>query len=61
MLPVVEPSAQTAVLAAATRATTTVLFGTYFLPAAVTLAGFVWMIVTVGGRRFALRALDRRR
>lgn len=30
---------------------TTVLFGTYFVLAAVTLAGFVWMIVTVARGR----------
>jgi len=50
LLPVVDPSAQSAVLATATRATT-VLFGTYFVLAAVTLAGFVWMIVTVARGR----------
>ena len=50
LLPVVDPPAQAAVLETATRATT-VLFGTYFVLAAVTLAGFVWMIVTVAGGR----------
>src|SRR5262245_26682302 len=50
LLPVVEPTAQAAVLETATRATT-VLFGTYFVLAVVTLAGFVWMIVTVARGR----------
>jgi len=38
------------VLATATRATT-VLFGTYVVLAAVTLTGFIWMIVTVARGR----------
>jgi hypothetical protein len=50
LLPVVDAPAQAAVLETATRATT-VLFGTYFVLAAVTLAGFVWMIVTVSRGR----------
>ena len=50
LLPVVDAAAQTAVLETATRATT-VLFGTYFVLAAVTIAGFVWMIVTVARGR----------
>jgi hypothetical protein len=50
LLPAVDAAAQAKVLEAATRATT-VLFGTYFVLALVTVAGFVWMIVTVARRR----------
>jgi uncharacterized protein DUF6796 len=50
LLPIVEESAHSAILEAATRATA-VLFGTYFILALVTLAGFVWMIVTVASGR----------
>lgn len=50
LLPVVDASAQTAILDTATRATT-VLFGTYAVLVLVTLAGFVWMIVTVASGR----------
>jgi hypothetical protein len=50
LLPELEPPAQAAVLETATRATA-VLFGTYFILAAVTIAGFIWMIVTVARGR----------
>jgi hypothetical protein len=46
LLPVVDASAQTAVLEAAVRSTT-ILFGSYGVLVVVTLAGFIWMIVTV--------------
>jgi hypothetical protein len=46
LLPVVDGVSQAAVLDSATRATT-VLFGTYAVLALLTIAGFVWMIVTV--------------
>ena len=50
LLPLVDAPAQRAVLETATRATM-VLFGTYFVLAAITIAGFVWMIVTVARGR----------
>ena len=50
LLPVVDAPAQRAVLETATRATM-VLFGTYFVLAAITIAGFIWMIVTVARGR----------
>jgi hypothetical protein len=46
LLPMVDASAQAAILEAATRATS-VLFGTYAVLAIATVAGFIWMIVTV--------------
>jgi hypothetical protein len=46
LLPAVDPPAQAVILETATRATT-VLFGTYAVLAVLTIAGFVWMIVTV--------------
>jgi hypothetical protein len=50
LLPIIDVPAQTHILEAATRATT-VLFGTYAVLALVTIAGFVWMIVTVARGR----------
>lgn len=50
LLPLLEPAARANVLEAATRGTT-VLFGTYAVLAIVTIAGFVWMIVTVARGR----------
>lgn len=50
LLAVIDPPAQTAILDTATRATT-VLFGTYAVLVLVTLAGLVWMIVTVARGR----------
>ena len=50
LLPIVDASAQRSVLETATRATM-VLFGTYFVLAGVTIAGFIWMIVTVARGR----------
>jgi hypothetical protein len=50
LLPVLDTPAQTLVLEAATRATT-VLFGTYAVLVLVTLAGFVWMTVTMARGR----------
>jgi hypothetical protein len=46
MLPQVDAAAQAVILETATRATT-VLFGSYAVLAVLTIAGFVWMIVTV--------------
>jgi hypothetical protein len=46
MLPQVDTAAQVVILETATRATT-VLFGSYGVLALLTIAGFVWMIVTV--------------
>jgi hypothetical protein len=46
MLPAVDEAARVVIIETATRATT-VLFGTYAILAVLTLAGFVWMIVTV--------------
>jgi hypothetical protein len=46
LLPLLDATAQSRVLEAATRATT-VLFGTYAVLAVVTIAGFVWMTVVV--------------
>ena len=46
LLPGSEPPEQARILEAATRATI-VLFGTYAVLASVTLAGFIWMTVTV--------------
>jgi Family of unknown function (DUF6796) len=50
LLPLVDTTARAHVLDTATRATT-VLFGTYAVLALVTIAGFVWMIVTVARGR----------
>jgi hypothetical protein len=50
LLPMLDTPAQTHVLEAATRATT-VLFGTYAVLVLVTLAGFVWMTVTIARGR----------
>ena len=49
LLPVVDDPAQAAILETATRATV-VIFGTYAVLAAVTVAGFVWMIVVIARR-----------
>lgn len=50
LLPVLDASSQALVLATTTRATA-VVFGTYAVLALVTLAGFVWMTVTVATGR----------
>ena len=50
LLPVVDRPAQTAILDAATRATM-IIFGTYAVLAALTIAGFVWMIVVIARGR----------